>query len=178
MNLWHEMPRERITPEQFDAVIEISKYSKLKYELDKETGHLKLDRILHTSTHYPTNYGFIPRTYADDDDPLDVLVLCTETIQPLSLVTCRPIGVIAMVDNDSSDEKIIAVATGDPTYNGYTDISQLPQHIFDEMAHFFSVYKALEHTTTTVDNISGKETAVYVIKKSISNYDKTFKNEN
>jgi len=175
MNLWHELPEERVTPEEFDAVIEISKYSKLKYELDKETGHLKLDRILHTSTHYPANYGFIPKTYADDDDPLDVLVLCTETILPLSLARCRPIGVITMVDDDSSDEKIIAVATGDPTYNGYTDISQLPQHIFDEMAHFFSVYKALEHTTTTVDNIAGKETAVYIIKKCLSNYTKKFK---
>lgn len=175
MNLWHELPEERVTPEEFDAVIEISKHSKLKYELDKETGHLKLDRILHTSTHYPANYGFIPKTYADDDDPLDVLVLCSETILPLSLVTCRPIGVISMVDNDSSDEKIIAVAAGDPTYNGYTDISQLPQHIFDEMAHFFSVYKALEHTTTTVDNISGRETAVYIIKKCISAYIKKFR---
>ena len=174
MNLWHELPKERVTPEEFDAVIEISRYSKLKYELDKETGHLKLDRILHTSTHYPANYGFIPKTYADDDDPLDVLVLCNETIQPLSLVTCRPIGVITMVDDDSSDEKIIAVPVGDPTYNGYTDISQLPKHIFDEMAHFFEVYKALEHTTTAVDRIDGKDVAVYIIKKCIEYYDKTF----
>lgn len=174
MNLWHDMPQTRITPDQFDAVIEISKYSKSKYELDKETGHLKLDRVLHTSTHYPANYGFIPKTYADDDDPLDVLVLCSETILPMSLVSCRPIGVISMIDNDSSDEKIIAVASGDPTYNGYTDISQLPKHIFDEMAHFFSVYKALEHTTTTVDSIEGKDVACYIIKKSIDNYAKNF----
>ncbi|MBQ2896777.1 MAG: inorganic diphosphatase [Clostridia bacterium] len=174
MNLWHDMPQERIDPWEFDAVIEISKYSKSKYELDKQTGVLKLDRVLHTSTHYPANYGFIPKTYADDDDPLDVLVLCSETILPMSLVTCKPIGVISMIDNDSSDEKIIAVASGDPTYNGYTDISQLPKHIFDEMAHFFSVYKALEHTTTTVDNIADKETAVKIIEKSIYNYKQKF----
>lgn len=174
MNLWHDMPQNRITPEEFDAVIEISKYSKSKYELDKETGYLKLDRVLHTSTHYPANYGFIPKTYADDDDPLDVLVLCTETILPMSLVRCRPIGVISMKDDDSSDEKIIAVATGDPTYNGYTDISQLPKHIFDEMAHFFSVYKALEHSTTAVDSIEGKNVAMYVLKKCIENYVKNF----
>ena len=174
-NIWHDVSPKRISPTDFLTVVEISKGSKKKYELDKETGYLMLDRILHTSTHYPANYGFIPKTYADDDDPLDVLVLCSETILPLSLVTCRPIGVISMVDNDSSDEKIIAVAAGDPTYNGYTDISQLPQHIFDEMAHFFSVYKALEHTTTTVDNISGRETAVYIIKKCISAYIKKFR---
>lgn len=175
MNLWHDMPSTRVTPAEFDAVIEISKYSKSKYELDKETGHLKLDRVLHTSTHYPANYGFIPRTYADDDDPLDVLVLCSETILPMAIVTCRPIGVISMIDNDSSDEKIIAVASGDPTYNGYTDISQLPKHIFNEMAHFFSVYKALEHTTTTVDSIDNKESAVEIVSKCINNYDKKFK---
>ncbi len=175
MNLWHDMPSTRVTPVEFDAVIEISKYSKSKYELDKETGHLKLDRVLHTSTHYPANYGFIPRTYADDDDPLDVLVLCSETILPMAIVTCRPIGVISMIDNDSSDEKIIAVASGDPTYNGYTDISQLPKHIFNEMAHFFSVYKALEHTTTTVDSIDNKESAVEIVSKCINNYDKKFK---
>jgi len=175
MNLWHDMPQGRITAEEFDAVIEISKYSKSKYELDKETGCLKLDRVLHTSTHYPANYGFIPKTYADDNDPLDVLVLCSETILPMSIVTCRPIGVISMIDNDSSDEKIIAVASGDPTYNGYTDISQLPKHIFDEMAHFFSVYKALEHTTTTVDSIENKESAVNTINKCINNYTQNFK---
>ena len=177
MNLWHDMPAARISPEKFDAVIEISKYSKSKYELDKETGHLKLDRVLHTSTHYPANYGFIPKTYADDDDPLDVLVLCSETILPMSIVTCRPIGVISMIDNDSSDEKIIAVATGDPTYNGYSDVSQLPKHIFDEMAHFFEVYKALEHTTTAVDRIDGKDVAVYVLKRCIENYSKNYKSE-
>jgi len=174
MNIWHDISEERVKPEEFMAVIEISKNSKSKYELDKETGFLRLDRVLHTSTHYPANYGFIPRTYADDDDPLDVLVLCTETIMPLSLVKCKPIGVITMVDNNSADEKIIAVASNDPTYNDYIDISQLPQHIFDEMAHFFSVYKALEHTNTAVDKIYGRQTALDIIEKSIKNYKQKF----
>lgn len=105
MNIWHDISPKRITSEKFYAVIEISKGGKNKYELDKETGMLKLDRVLFTSTHYPANYGFIPRTYADDGDPLDVLVLCSETIQPMTLVECKPIGVLNMIDNDSCDEK-------------------------------------------------------------------------
>ena len=143
-NIWHDIAPSRITSNDFIAVIEIEKGSKKKYELDKETGHLILDRILYTSTHYPTNYGFIPRTYADDNDPLDVLVLCSEVIQPLSLVRCYPIGVITMLDQGRLDEKIIAIPFQDPTYNAYHDVSELPQHIFTEMTHFFTVYKALE----------------------------------
>ena len=139
MNIWHDISPKRINTEDFIAVIEISKGSKKKYELDKETGLLILDRILYTSTHYPANYGFIPRTYAQDKDPLDVLVLCSEQIISMSLVQCYPIGVISMVDGGDSDEKIIAIPFGDPMYNGYKDISDLPKHIFDEMSHFFSV---------------------------------------
>ena len=107
MNIWHDISPKRITKDKFYAVIEISKGGKNKYELDKETGMLKLDRVLFTSTHYPANYGFIPRTFADDGDPLDVLVLCSETIQPMTLVECKPIGVLNMVDNDSCDEKLL-----------------------------------------------------------------------
>jgi len=129
MNIWHNIEPERISKDDFIAVIEISKNSKQKYELDKTTGILILDRILFTSTHYPANYGFIPRTYASDGDPLDVLVLCSESLQPLSLVRCYPIGVISMDDNGKLDEKIIAIPYGDPTYNVYRDISGLPQHI-------------------------------------------------
>ena len=131
MNIWHDISPKRITKDKFYAVIEISKGGKNKYELDKETGMLKLDRVLFTSTHYPANYGFIPRTFADDGDPLDVLVLCSETIQPMTLVECKPIGVLNMVDNDSCDEKIIAVPVNDPNYNCYSDISELPKHYFE-----------------------------------------------
>ena len=141
MNIWHDINPKRITSDDFMAVIEIGKGSKCKYELDKETGVLRLDRILYTSTRYPANYGFIPRTYADDLDPLDVLVLCSETLYPMTTVRCYPIGVISMIDNGRNDEKIIAIPFNDPTYNSYTDISQIPKHIFEEMSHFFRVYK-------------------------------------
>ena len=123
MNIWHDISPKRITTDKFYAVIEISKGGKNKYEWDKETGLLKLDRVLFTSTHYPANYGFIPRTYADDGDPLDVLVLCSETIQPMTLVECKPIGVLTMIDDEQNKEKIIAVPVNDPNYNGYSDIS-------------------------------------------------------
>ncbi len=169
-NIWHDISPKRIHPTDFMAVIEIPKGSKKKYELDKETGMLMLDRILHTSTHYPANYGFIPRTYADDLDPLDVLLLCSEEIEPLTLVRCYPIGVITMVDNGRMDEKIIAIPYNDPTYKQYTDIEQLPKHLFDEMGHFFSVYKALEGKETAVNEVSGSAAAVEIIRKSIDRY--------
>ena len=156
-NIWHDISPSRINPEDFIAVIEIEKGSKKKYELDKETGHIILDRILYTSTHYPANYGLIPRTFADDGDPLDVLVLCSEVLAPLSLVRCYPIGVITMQDQGKMDEKIIAIPFEDPTYNTYRDISELPSHIFSEMRHFFSVYKNLEGKTTVVDEEQGPD---------------------
>ena len=151
MNIWHDIDPKRITPEDFICVIEISEGSKKKYELDKETGFIILDRILHTSTHYPANYGFIPRTYGDDGDPLDVLLLCSESLEPLTLARAYPIGVITMLDGGHNDEKIIAIPMGDPTYNSYTDINQLPLHIFNEMKHFFEVYKNLEQKDTAVN---------------------------
>ncbi len=170
MNIWHDISPKRISKDNFMAIIEISKGSKNKYELDKETGLLKLDRILYTSTHYPANYGFIPRTYADDLDPLDVLVLCSESIHPLTMVNCYPIGVISMIDNGRADEKIIAIPFDDPSYNTYTDISQLPPHIFDEMTHFFTVYKALENKQTAVSEIKGVKEAIEIIDKAIESY--------
>ena len=173
-NIWHDMDSSRITPENFMVVIEIPKGSKAKYELDKQSGLLKLDRILHTSTHYPANYGFIPRTYADDLDPLDVLVLCSESILPMTLIQCYPIGVITMLDNGRNDEKIIAIPFKDPTYNEYTDISELPKHIFEEMTHFFSVYKALENKETVVDEVKGKGEAVKIIEAAIKSYKEKF----
>lgn len=176
MNIWHDINPERITRSSFDAVIEISKGSKMKYELDKETGMLYLDRVLHTSTHYPANYGFIPRTYAPDNDPLDVLVLCSEKITPMALVRCYPIGVITMLDNGAADDKIIAIPKGDPTYNGYSDISQLPKHVFAEMTHFFTVYKMLENKKTVIDEAKGVLEAVEIIEDAISRYNQLYAN--
>lgn len=141
MNIWHDIAPERIKSDDFVACIEISKGGKNKYEMDKETGMLKLDRVLYTSTHYPANYGFIPRTYADDNDPLDVLVLCSEAILPMTLVKCYPIGVIKMIDSQSIDEKIIAIPDRDPNYNAYRDVNSLPRHILDEIMHFFRYIK-------------------------------------
>ena len=170
MNIWHDIDPKRITPEDFIGVIEIPKGYKQKYELDKETGLLILDRILYTSTHYPSNYGLIPRTLSDDGDPLDVLVLCSESLEPLSMVRCYPIGVITMLDNGASDEKIIAIPFNDPTYNNYNDISELPAHLFDEMRHFFSVYKQLENKQTAVDEVADRKAAVRIIESCIQNY--------
>lgn len=169
-NIWHDISPKRITPTDFMAVIEISQGSKEKYELDKETGMLMLDRILHTSMHYPANYGFIPRSYGDDGDPLDVMVLCSKPIIPLTLVRCYPIGVLKMIDNGRNDEKIIAVPYRDPNYNTYQDISELPGHIFEEMQHFFTVYKELENKKTAVDDVAGANEARQIISDAIENY--------
>ena len=173
-NIWHDISADRIKPEDFICVIEITKGSKKKYELDKSTGFLILDRILYTSTHYPANYGFIPRTYADDGDPLDVLLICAEPIEPMTLVRAYPIGVIKMIDNGKYDEKIIAIPHGDPNYNMYTDIDQLPKHIFEEMRHFFTVYKNLEHKETAVDEVRPRDEAIRIIEGDIENYIKCF----
>lgn len=173
-NIWHDINPKRIKPNDFIAVVEITKGSKKKYELDKECGLLILDRILYTSTHYPANYGFIPRTYGDDNDPLDVLILCSEPLEPMTLVRCYPIGAISMIDNGRNDEKIIAIPYDDPTYNIYKDIEQLPSHIFKEMQHFFTVYKALENKETAVDEVVGREEAVKVIDSAIDGYIENF----
>lgn len=173
-NIWHDMSPKRINPEDFISVIEISKGSKKKYELDKPTGFIILDRILYTSTHYPANYGFIPRTYGEDGDPLDVLLLCSEPLEPLTLVRSYPIGVISMLDNGRNDEKIIAIPFNDPNYNIYTNIDQLPKHVFDEMCHFFSVYKNLENKETAVDEVKDRDTAIKIISEAIERYIENF----
>jgi len=170
MNIWHDIGAERIKPEDFIAVVEVVKGSKAKYELDKETGMIILDRILYTSTHYPASYGLIPRTCADDGDPVDVLILCSEPLAPLTLVRVYPIGVIVMVDDGANDEKIIAIPFEDPTYNAYRSIDALPFHIFSEMRHFFSVYKELEHKETTVTEIKGPRPAIEIIQCAIERY--------
>ena len=173
-NIWHDISPKRIHANDFICVVEISKGSKKKYELDKETGYLILDRILYTSTHYPANYGFIPRTYGDDNDPLDVLLLCSEQIEPMTLVRAYPIGVISMIDNGRNDEKIIAIPFSEPNYNVYKDISELPKHIFEEMGHFFTVYKNLENKEPAVNEVSGYETSLKIIDKAINNYVEKF----
>ena len=174
MNPWHDIASERVTSDRFIAVIEIPKGSKKKYELDKPTGLIRLDRILFTSTHYPSNYGFIPKTLAEDNDPLDVLVLCSEALDPLTIVECYPIGVVKMVDNQVVDEKIIAVPLRDPVYSGYRDIATLPQHHLQEMSHFFEVYKALEHSETSVSTIDDHDKAREIIEISMKRYRDAF----
>ena len=177
MNIWHDIDPVEISANDFSAVIEIPKGSKCKYELDKYTGLLRLDRILYTSTHYPANYGFIPRTYADDGDPLDVLVLCSESIYPLTLIRVCPIGVMRMLDGGKMDDKIIAVPFSDPTYHGITSIDELPAHIFDEIMHFFTVYKQLENKQTAVKELFGKAEAEKIIADAINSYNETFGNK-
>ena len=174
MNPWHDFGEERIKIDNFISVIEIPRGSKNKYELDKESGMLRLDRILYTSTHYPANYGFIPRTLSEDGDPLDVLVLCQESLEPLSILECYPIGMITMIDENEEDEKIIAIPINDPFLNNYTDISELPQHQFQEIKHFFEIYKYLENKETRVDKICGREEAIATLVKCKNAYKKVF----
>lgn len=174
MNIWHDFPEKDIKADDFSAVIEISKGSKCKYELDKETGMLRLDRVLYTATHYPANYGFIPRTYADDGDPLDVLVLCSEPIVPMTLVQVYPIGAMRMIDGGKQDDKIIALPFSDPTHRGVSSIDELPPHIFDEIMHFFIVYKQLENKQTAVKELFTAKEARQIISDCIDNYNKKF----
>lgn len=174
MNLWHRVNPKDIKPENFLACIEIPQGSKNKYELDKYSGALKLDRILYTSTHYPHNYGFIPKTFADDGDALDVLVICSEPIVPLALVECYPIGLLEMIDGGDKDAKILAIAKNDPVYNSFTDIKQIPTHILKEIQHFFQVYKQLEGKETVVNKIRGRQVAISVIEKCIAAYNEKF----
>ncbi len=174
MNIWHDIDPAVISPENFTAVIEIPKGSSCKYEMDKYSGLLRLDRVLYTSTHYPANYGFIPRTFADDGDPLDVLVLCEQPIYPMTLIQVFPIGVMRMIDSGALDDKIIAVPVSDPTYNHFRTIDELPAHIFDEIMHFFSVYKQLENKQTAVKELFGPDEAKRIIRECMEHYDKDF----
>ena len=174
MNIWHDINPERISRSSYSAVIEISKGSKMKYELDKETGLLRLDRVLYTSTHYPANYGFIPRTYAKDNDPLDVLVLCSGNIQPMSIVDCYPIGVITMTDGGRLDDKIIAIPFNDPNYNYIKELADVAPHVFHEMSHFFTVYKSLEKKETAVDEVMGATEAMQIIRHALQQYEEKF----
>ena len=177
MNIWTDINENRISPEDFVVCIEIEQGSKNKYELDKETGLIILDRVLYTSTHYPANYGFIPLTYCDDHDPLDVFVLCSQPIEKMSLVRCYPIGVITLLDRDEKDDKIIAIPFGDPQYNGYKDISELPNHIMIELSNFLEIYKTLEGKKVEVKGCEGREGALKSIAESIELFKEKFKNK-
>lgn len=171
MNAWIDIDKKRIKPNNFIVFIEIEKGSKNKYELDKETGFIILDRVLYTATHYPMNYGFIPRTLCEDGDPIDVFVLCSQTIQSGRLVQCFPIGIINMSDQSEQDEKVIAIPFGDPIYNLYNDISELPKNLFDELSHFLSVYKQLENKKVEIESIQGKDFAIKQIAKAMKKFD-------
>ncbi|HKL84319.1 MAG TPA: inorganic diphosphatase [Bacilli bacterium] len=177
MNIWHDMNPNRVTPELFTAIVEIPKGGSSKYELDKETGMLKLDRVLYTSTHYPQNYGFIPLTYADDNDPLDVLILSSQPLIPMTIVKCIPIGAIKMVDSGEIDEKIIAICENDPTYEKYRSINELPDHLFQEIRHFFQVYKTLEGKQTVVHQVQDRDRAIEMIEAAIAHYKVHFKKD-
>ena len=174
MNIWHDIERERIKADDFVAVIEISKGSKVKYELDKETGMIMFDRLLSTSMVYPANYGFIPRTLGGDGDPLDVLVITSEPLLPNTLVEARPIGMIVMIDDGEQDEKIIAVAKSDPFLKNVKSLDDLPQHTYDEMVHFFSRYKELQNKVTEIKGVEGRESALQTINDSLINYKAEF----
>jgi inorganic pyrophosphatase len=157
-------------PSAFTAVVEIPLGSSNKYELDKTSGLLKLDRVLHSAVFYPANYGFIPQTMADDGDPMDVLILSSEPVYPLTLITARPIGVMTMVDQDELDYKIIAVGISDPEFNNYHDVHELPKHRLAVIRRFFEDYKTLEHKKVVVDDILPALDAVPVIQKSLEVY--------
>ncbi len=174
MNIWHSIDEDMIRPNNFSALVEIPKGSQCKYELDKTTGLLRLDRVLYTSTHYPANYGFIPRTYADDGDPLDVLIIGMEAIYPMTLVQVYPIGVMRMLDGGKMDDKVIAVAFSDPNYNNIKSIEELPKHIFDEIMHFFTVYKQLEGKDTAVKELLGPHDAELIVLEAIETYKRLF----
>jgi inorganic pyrophosphatase len=172
MHAWHDIQLGDHIERHFRAVIEIPKGSKIKYELDKSTGMLWLDRVLHSAVHYPANYGFLPQTFCDDDDPLDVLVLGQEPVVPLCILRARAIGVITMRDDKGQDDKIIAVHVDDPEYAHYRDIGELPPHRLKELKRFFLDYKVLEDKLVNVEDLRGQAEAVDVIRAAVQLYRK------
>jgi inorganic pyrophosphatase len=167
---WHDVfPGEKL-PNEFNAIIEIPMGSSVKYELDKRTGLIKLDRVLYSAVYYPANYGFIPQTLAEDDDPLDVLVLCQEPVVPLTLVKARAIGLMTMIDSGKKDHKILAVAVYDPEFNGFTEASQLPPHRLNMLRRFFQDYKMLEGKAVEVDDMTPSEFTVPIINDALERY--------
>ena len=173
-HVWHKVSPGEDVPAFVNAIIEIPKGSKAKYEVDKDFGLLRLDRILFSSVMYPANYGFIPQTYCDDKDPLDILVLCSVDVFPMSMIEAKVIGVMHMVDNGEQDDKIIAVAKNDMSVNYIEDLENLPPHTTKEIVRFFQDYKALEHKNVTIEQLHGKEYAYKIIQESIELYNSTF----
>jgi inorganic pyrophosphatase len=170
MHAWHDVTPGEHLPAEFTAVIEIPMGSSVKYELDKETGMLRLDRILYSAVYYPANYGFIPQTYAEDDDPLDVLVLVQEPVAPLTLVQARAIGLMTMIDSGKKDHKVLAVAVNDPEYNGFREADELPAHRLTMLRRFFQDYKTLEGKAVEVDQLQPAAAALPVIDAALARY--------
>jgi len=173
-NPWHHVPVHPNAPNVLNSIIEIAKGSRAKYELDKETGMLKLDRVLYSAMYYPSNYGFIPRTYCDDHDPLDILVLSQINIEPLCLVEATPIGVMRMLDQGEADDKIIAVATHDIAVSHIKDIDKLSDYLISEIKNFFEDYKKLENKTVEVEEFQDRSVALEIINKAFKDYDRKF----
>ncbi|OYP33058.1 inorganic pyrophosphatase [Rhodopirellula sp. MGV] len=171
---WHGVPVGDDAPNTVNVIVEISQGGKIKYELNKETGLLMVDRVLFSAVHYPANYGFIPRTFAGDGDPLDVLVLCQEPVVPLALMHARPIGLMTMIDEGKLDHKVIAVATSDAEYCDFEELSSLPPHRLDMVRRFFLDYKTLEEKDVVVEDYSGSDQAHEVIENAIENYRKHY----
>ena len=172
---WHGASYGDKAPAQINGLVEIPQGSRAKYEIDKDTGLLKLDRVIYSSFYYPSNYGFIPQTYGDDKDPLDILVLTSMPVQALCLMEAKVIGVMQMIDSGDADDKIIAVASNDPSVNHYNNIEELQKHFFDEMRHFFEEYKKLENKTVVVEEFGDKVKALKIVEDGIKYYKETFK---
>ncbi|MEN9999248.1 MAG: hypothetical protein RI922_2238 [Bacteroidota bacterium] len=175
-NAWHDVSRGDNLPNEVNGIIEIPKGTRAKYELDKDSGLLKLDRVLYSSVYYPANYGFIPKSYCDDKDPLDILILSQIDVVPMCIVPAKVIGVMRMLDNGEADDKIIAVAAGDPSVNHINDISELPAHFISEMRNFFEDYKKLENKTVVVEEFLNRETAIEILQDSFKMYEEKFPN--
>lgn len=171
---WHGADYGDASPAIVNALIEISQGSRAKYEIDKKTGLLQLDRVIYSSFHYPVNYGFIPQTLGEDGDPLDILVICSESIQPLCLVEATVIGNMEMIDNGEKDDKIIAVATNDPTVNHITNVNELPKHFIAVLKNYFENYKVLENKIVEIDEFQNKKAAFSIINKAINYYKEKF----
>lgn len=176
-NPWHKVPIGEKAPKYVNGIIEIPKNTRAKYELDKETGLLLMDRVIYSSMYYPANYGFIPQTYCDDQDPLDILVLSQITIVPMCIVSAKVIGAMRMLDGGEMDDKIIAVATNDMSVNHLDDISELPGHFIKELQNFFEDYKKLEHKTVEVEDFQNAQVAKAIVQKSVLDYKKLFEIE-